>query len=1188
MAMLLCMLFMVIASAESYTVEYYVKDSKKTEEKTDENGQITLRADKYSNDTKVYEITDANGNKVSATREFFGWFDESGVCYKPGETITVTQNLKLRESYGLTVYTIEDLKALSSDGDKKWIVVRLGTDIVGEGRTDSFGAIWGVTIIDMNGHNLTWSTSHERGFGSQGTGIIFIGKGTYTYEHTGTNAAAKSRSAAVYIQERWGDGEKRLWIGKDVTIKSNTNILRGSNNGTANLPVIKIYGTVEAGACFMTYSGHMPQIPFTIYPSANITVKGSNFSLESATDGTLFQIHYSIEGGKFTLDSSASSMEYWADSITKHRFNITGGSYNVKLPSEILNNGYECVYNEATGYYDVMYVACDLEGSNGTHSFAISDAYQGATATCEEAGTYYFRCGCGSFCISIVDPLGHDYSKIEIVTVATPTSAGLKRYTCVREGCSVDDAGNPASYDESYTVDVDTSETETTITVMTSDGTTKEITLKVSDAFNMTTSGTTITFNGVKNITIETEKYTKANIVRLTIPTGVTNVATNAFNGYTVLEEVLTADGTAITFASGAFKDCPAFTKLTFGDGNYTFQSKTFSTGCGTSAIIDARKANVTFSASSFESNTCITEVLMSAGHTYTFGSKAFYGSALKEIVFPDNSTIVFPNSTKTYIFQSSTSLEYIYLGSNIGFTEIKAERADFDGLISLSKLVIMDITYIGKWNFSLGDKVARTTQLHVYCHSQSITIENEAFNTKGGGEEIHFYTSIKNFESIGGNCNYVIYRGIPHKYVAQDSAPTCTLPGSTGYSTDCPCGVVANATYTVVAYPNYTGDTAGGTITIDGTTPANGHTFDPEKSEVVGQTSAKCGEKATIIYKCLYCDETSAVEVGEVQPHVLGEWIVTLKETCTTDGLRQQSCTKCGAIAEVEKIPATGHLASGEWVILVELSCTVGETRVQYCNNDGCDCVVLSETGEPSGHNPSDEWTVTLSASCERAGEMKKHCTTCRAAIETVAIDALGHEFDVADGAVVNKITYANGFDKKGIAFTKCVRCDETNEGECAPIFTAKGYSVNSEGSSLNGGYTVDLALLNSYIATNGNVEFGIVIANANSFTGNFFENGKVTSAKALQVGITPEYSNFDCSIYFNGANNASSTLELIITAYVIDEEGNVSFVQVENDYALSTQIGEDTFTSVTLDRVKANVIAQQPDAILPSNDEE
>ena len=79
--------------------------------------------------------------------------------------------------------------------------------------------------------------------------------------------------------------------------------------------------------------------------------------------------------------------------------------------------------------------------------------------------------------------------------------------------------------------------------------------------------------------------------------------------------------------------------------------------------------------------------------------------------------------------------------------------------------------------------------------------------------------------------------------------------------------------------------------------------------------------------------------------------------------------------------------------------------------------------------------------------------------------------------------------------------------------------------------------------------------------------------------------YNNFDCTITGFGAS--ASTLELVICAYVIDENGNATFIQAENDYAVATEIDGQAFTKVTLDLVLAN-IAGQPDANTPPSNED
>ena len=175
---------------------------------------------------------------------------------------------------------------------------------------------------------------------------------------------------------------------------------------------------------------------------------------------------------------------------------------------------------------------------------------------------------------------------------------------------------------------------------------------------------------------------------------------------------------------------------------------------------------------------------------------------------------------------------------------------------------------------------------------------------------------------------------------------------------------------------------------------------------------------------------------------------------------------------------------------------------------------------------------------------------------------------------SLIETLTFANGFTADGI-----YTCDCTNDGctvadvaekTVSAIFSAKGYSTNDAKNSINGGYTVNLDSLALYKRLNGEIKYGVVIANAKSFDGEFFDSdNKVNSAKALQVEIDSQYSNFDCSILFGSAANAD--LNLVICAYVITDDG-VVFIQ--KDSGSDVTIGGATFKSVTL----ASVVALVP----------
>ncbi|MBQ2809455.1 MAG: hypothetical protein IJF11_01020 [Clostridia bacterium] len=1197
MSLILCMIFAVIASAETYTVKYcQVNGTSKATATTDENGKITLR------DTSV---TTTDG------KVFYGWFTSDGTFYKPGEEVTFTENTNLKEAYAYVIKSVEDLQKYVKSAYRNSLV-RLDVDLEINSSTGLPGweANNGTTCIyfDLNGHTIT----------AKGTGDLFSATRMYMQffnfdsENEGKIIANELKSTdGIYSYGKHGSGDSQSYgivVGKNVRIETTGSLFKipndycttGSGAGFT-CPNVKIWGTVVAHSLVNCNTKRTMLSNVDIYSGADVTLTGDSWWINPRTDYTTSFADFMIEpGAKFTTTNDNFN---WlpSNSYLKYvEYDVKGGTFNAKLPDEFLKDGYESVYNAETGYYTVEYVACTVEGSNGVHNYVKAEYCDGLVPTCTEDGLAYFRCGCGSYYVDNVDALGHDYSIIEIVTPATLSTTGTKKYTCANCG---------DTYTQDYVADA--TDALATIVVKDENGEEKIVSVPFNSLFIITAnSDGSVTLNGIADTIVvsETESYTKNDIVKLEI-FGVTIIATGAIKDMSALTEVVIADGTKITFETASFDTCASLEKLVLGNGTiatfkqFTVKSSVTNTAdnagntvttptCPNFAIIDARGADVTFENLAFRFNGAIKHVLMSEGNTYYFGRFAFHRSALEEVILPDNSTVTL--SIKS--FAETKTLKYVYVGANcltnrsngkIALGDDSSNTSVFGGNAVLSKVVLMDVEYIGKWTLSVktsGDYAAKN-DLYIYSHADSLTFNTSdcSINDRNAYNVFIYANGVANTPK---NCHYVIYAGIPHKYVAEDSQPTCTLPGVAGYTIDCPCGVIENGEYTVTAYSSYTGDTTGGTITITGEIiPANGHEFDPANgATLISQTEAKCGEKSVATYKCANCDETTSVEVGEAKEHTAGA-TTTVPPTCTVDGLSQITCSLCNQVMSAEVISATGHTATGEWVVIENGTCTVGQTRVQYCKNDGCDAVVLSETDEPVGHTSNGEWIYEVTPDCLNGGVKYQRCTVCRAICETEAIDALGHEFDINNGAFVSEIKYAEGFNKTGTTKTTCARCEETQDGECAPIFTAKGYSVNNAGNSLNGGYTVDIELLKAYIGVSGSIEFGIVIANANTFNGSFFDGKVVNNEKALQVSISPEYSNFDCSIDFGTTSN--STLELIICAYVIDENGNASFIQAENDYALEVTVGSQLFTKVTLDLVATNVV-EQPDAILPTNDEE
>ena len=125
-----------------------------------------------------------------------------------------------------------------------------------------------------------------------------------------------------------------------------------------------------------------------------------------------------------------------------------------------------------------------------------------------------------------------------------------------------------------------------------------------------------------------------------------------------------------------------------------------------------------------------------------------------------------------------------------------------------------------------------------------------------------------------------------------------------------------------------------------------------------------------------------------------------------------------------------------------------------------------------------------------------------CKKAVDTekeIVGTALGHEFDLAKGAVKSKIEYAN-YLADGKLFVKCARCTECQENKVNPIITEfKGFSVNGKGDAITFGYSFDNEAIKEFEALNGKIELGFVVA-VKAFVG----SDAYTSDKSIKATVT------------------------------------------------------------------------------------
>ena len=121
---------------------------------------------------------------------------------------------------------------------------------------------------------------------------------------------------------------------------------------------------------------------------------------------------------------------------------------------------------------------------------------------------------------------------------------------------------------------------------------------------------------------------------------------------------------------------------------------------------------------------------------------------------------------------------------------------------------------------------------------------------------------------------------------------------------------------------------------------------------------NAWCEQAGGIVYTCTYCKNHVFEETTPALGHLWGEWTVTKKATCTSQGSKTRTCNRCNK-KETQAIPVKGHNYSA--------------------------------------------WAVTVAPTCEEAGEQTHVCSEC-GRTETKPVVPLGHDWD--EGVITKKPT--------------------------------------------------------------------------------------------------------------------------------------------------------------------------------------
>ena len=178
--------------------------------------------------------------------------------------------------------------------------------------------------------------------------------------------------------------------------------------------------------------------------------------------------------------------------------------------------------------------------------------------------------------------------------------------------------------------------------------------------------------------------------------------------------------------------------------------------------------------------------------------------------------------------------------------------------------------------------------------------------------------------------------------------------------------------------------------------------------------TKAGCETDGTETRTCTACGKAETRKIAKTG-HTWGDWTVTAQGTCIAEGTETRTCTACGK-TETRKTSKADH-DWGEWMVTRQVSCVNDGAQERICNT--CGRVETKTIPRDKGHEWG-EWEITIPATCTERGTQVRKCNICGTQ-QKDRIPKLGHE--VAEWNVTKEPTCKKEGRREGV----CVRCGKT-----------------------------------------------------------------------------------------------------------------------------------------------------------------
>ena len=310
----------------------------------------------------------------------------------------------------------------------------------------------------------------------------------------------------------------------------------------------------------------------------------------------------------------------------------------------------------------------------------------------------------------------------------------------------------------------------------------------------------------------------------------------------------------------------------------------------------------------------------------------------------------------------------------------------------------------------------------------------------------------------------------------------------------------------TVKIYPTYNPSVA---KTYKLTCGCTSHTY----GSAVITKQPTCTSEGTKTKTCTKCGATVTETIAKLS-HSYTTTVVA--PTCTTDGYTLHKCSVCGTSYKDSTTKATGH-SYGNSVVTKQPTCTSEGTAIKTCTK--CNATI-TEKLPAKGHTAVTD--KGYPATCTTAGKTDgSHCSVCNTVIKAqTVINATGHK---SSGWIVDK---AASIGVKGSKHKECTVCKKVLETAEIPALSRISISKASvtlststyayDGKAKKPGVTVKLN--------------GKTLKNGTDYTVSYSNNTKVGTAK-VTITVKGNYTGSVSKTYSIKNNFKKATASGIST---------------------------------------------------------